>query len=347
MPVKDFALWQFETWAPFKVDALGLVTLLGAQEIDLALGQLTWSTLAEWLPMLASYIIANNRVTEPLPGFTVYNITDGIMAMDLAGWFSRWLLCENVTFCSTTVHIQTASAGSFKRHRRLRSSICAYCFGMMTLIPAILGILIGDWWGLANGIAIIASVVVRQVILSQNRLAIDGAVDSSEKLPDENVKILITMPNGKVVTVHTTRGVLINCLLTHPRPPNAKLYSMTRCIGWIAFGVHIISLGMACLLSQILTVALLIAGTILAAGQIGTDRRHVGRKIVLDCTKSDVPFRAATYANLDLTPKQEDSMVLWNLFPHRSNKLWWLKYRDAKSRGSFTSWDSMISNKEE
>lgn len=36
------------------------------------------------------------------------------------------------------------------------------------------------------------------------------------------------------------------------------------------------------------------------------------------------------YVRLDLSPDQEDSMVHWNLFPQRSNALWWGRYREAK-----------------
>lgn len=51
-----------------------------------------------------------------------------------------------------------------------------------------------------------------------------------------------------------------------------------------------------------------------------------------------MPFRAAAYADLDLTPSKEDSMVLWNPVPHRSSEVWWAKYRKAKDEKSFGTW---------
>jgi len=81
-----FKLDTLQQWMPFRIDALGLVTILGNDRVDLVLGQLTHSSLTEWLPLLGAYTIVSNRIIEPLPGFNLYNITDGITASDLAGW---------------------------------------------------------------------------------------------------------------------------------------------------------------------------------------------------------------------------------------------------------------------
>ncbi|KAI1499751.1 hypothetical protein F5X99DRAFT_269136 [Biscogniauxia marginata] len=337
-----FILEGLEKWSPFQVDALGLVTLIGAEQVDRVLGQLAWNTITEWLPTLGAYIFATDQITEPIPGFTLYNITDGILATDLAGWFSRWLLCQDLTFCSSTIHIVGTNPGAGKPGRQHFKQICSLALGSMTIVPVVLSILVGDWWGLANTTAMLASVLVRQIILYQNRLALDLAMEESERTSCEYVKVLITLPNGKVVTVYTTRGIVIDCLLTTPRPPNPKLYSVSRVAGWFAFGVHVISLGMASLFSQIISVILLISATILVVRQIGTDRKRIGRRMVFERFDSQAEFRAATYARLDLTMNEEDSMVLWNLFPHRSNESWWNKYRMAKEAGDFTSWKMIL-----
>lgn len=332
-------LETLQQWAPFRIDALGLVTLLGTDRVDLVLGQLVHSYLIEWLPLLGAYTVASNRVTEPLPGFTLYNITDGITANDLAGWFSRWLLCQDFTFCASVVHVAPVLQG---RRRRLLRTLWSRALVVLTLVPVVLSVLLADWWGLANGVSMLASVVVRQIVVGQSRRAIDLAVDEAEKTSSEPVKLLITIPNGKVVTLYTTRGIVIDCLLTTPRPPNPALYTTTRAVGWLAFGAHIISLGMASLVCQLVTVALLVVPTLLVAWQIGVDASQVGQKLELTHSDTGVPFRAAAYARLGLTPSEEQSMIVWNLFPHLSNEGWWSKYRKAKEAGDFGAWDKLL-----
>ncbi|KAF8246157.1 hypothetical protein K440DRAFT_685659 [Wilcoxina mikolae CBS 423.85] len=87
-------LGYLETWAPFRIDALGLVTMIGASEIDVAVVRLVRNRFTECLPLLGAYIFAGNNFTKPIPGFFLYNISDGIVATDMTGWFARWLLPE-------------------------------------------------------------------------------------------------------------------------------------------------------------------------------------------------------------------------------------------------------------
>ncbi|KAI8935181.1 hypothetical protein NX059_007774 [Plenodomus lindquistii] len=331
---------SFRAWAPFRIDALGLVTILGAQGADRVLGQLTTNRYADWLPMLGSYIIANDQITEPLPSFSLHNITDGIVATDLAGWFCRWLLCQDFTMCSSSISIAVTPPNATKRQKRQTG--CAVAFGTLGLAAIILPAVIRDWWGLANGIAMMLSVFVRQIVLDQNRLALKRAMKGVENAPDQQVKVFVTLPNGKAISLHTTRGIVIECLLTTPVPPHPRLYDVTRSVGWIAFGIHVVSLGMACLVTQLLVVALLTSSTIVACRQIGSDREHVGGCMMIKRADSHVPFRAAAYARLELTPAQEQSMVLWNLFPHRSNKVWWNKYKVTKASKNFETWDQLL-----
>jgi hypothetical protein len=331
---------SFRAWAPFRIDALGLVTILGAQGADRVLGQLTTNRFVDWLPMLGSYILANDQITEPLPSFCLYNITDGIFATDLAGWFCRWLLCQDFTMCSSSISI--AVTPSYATKRQKRNIACAATFGTFGLAAIILPVMIRDWWGFANGVAMLMSVFVRQILLDQNRLALKRAMKGVENTLDQQVKVFATLPNGKAISLHTTRGIITECLLTTPVPPHPRLYDVTRSLGWIAFGIHVVSLGMACLITQLVVVALLTSSTIVACRQIGSDREYVGGCMRIKRADSPVPFRAAAYARLELTPAQEHSMVLWNLFPHRSNKSWWNKYRSAKASRRFETWDQLL-----
>lgn len=76
------------------------MTIFGVNEADFVVGQLTRDCFTDFLPLLGGYVVANNQITHELPGFALYNITDGIQATDVAGWFCRWLLCRNLTSCS-------------------------------------------------------------------------------------------------------------------------------------------------------------------------------------------------------------------------------------------------------
>ena len=55
-------------------------TLLGASEMDEALGG-----LVRYLSLLGAFVIAGNDIVKPIPGFTLYNVSDGIQATDIAG----------------------------------------------------------------------------------------------------------------------------------------------------------------------------------------------------------------------------------------------------------------------
>lgn len=81
--------------AGLKIDALGLVTLLGAEEMDRSIGRLVPSIYLEYLPLLGAFVVAGNRFTTKKPGFVLYNISAGIMTTELAGWFSRWLQTQD------------------------------------------------------------------------------------------------------------------------------------------------------------------------------------------------------------------------------------------------------------
>lgn len=72
-------------WQPFRIDALVIVALLGASEMDEALGGLVRYRYLEYLPLLGAFVIAGNDIVKPIPGFTLYNVSDGIQATDVAG----------------------------------------------------------------------------------------------------------------------------------------------------------------------------------------------------------------------------------------------------------------------
>ena len=324
--------WQvLKLWAPFKIDALGLVTLLGANELDLTIGSLFCNPITEFLPLLASYIIANNQITTSIPGTTVYNISDGIVASDIAGWLTRWLLCQDFTWNSSTLNITIRNKGIRRRQTWVGSAV----IGIVVMTLAIV-VAVGtcDWFGLTNVFAMIISSIVRLLVVDQNRKAIDIAATQGLLLSSDIVKTFWILPNGKAVTMYAPRGVIINCFLTSPRPPHQRLYIGARYLGWISFGVHVITLGMACLVNQMITVSILIISTIVTAWRLSADKFGVGSR--LRFARRDHPdvgdSRSGAYIRLRLSYTEEQSMLGWNLLPQRSNESWWRRFRARQAK---------------
>jgi len=337
-----------KTWAPFRIDALGLVTLLGVDELNLAIGRLACNRVTEYLPLLGGYIIANNGFVKPIPGFSVYNITDGMMATDVAGWFCRWLICQDLTWSSTTIRISKFP----RRTMHIGREFIGFIVGAVALTPILtFACIMGDWWGFTNTLSMLISVVVRRIAVGQHRIALDKATENAMNMSLDRVKTFWTLPDGRVVTIITPRGILIGCLLTTPQPPNPRLYYFSRILGWIGFGSHVITLGMATLFSQLLSVTLLLTATILVAKRIGDNEYRIGSNLEVERHDSEGrDFRAAAYARLELTTKEEASMIAWNLFPHKSNESWWNKYQTCKSSKilmSFSNWDQILARKTE
>jgi hypothetical protein len=335
-----------KTWAPFRIDALGLVTLLGVDELNLAIGRLACNSVTEYLPLLGGYIVANDSFVKPISGFSVYNITDGIMATDVAGWFCRWLICQDLTWSSTTIRISEFQ----RRNIHIGREFIGALVGAVALTPILaFACIMGDWWGFTNTLSMLISVVVRQIAVRQYRMALDKATENAMDMSIDTVKTFWTLPDGRAVTIIVPRGILIGCLLTTPRPPNPRLYYFSRILGWIGFGAHVITLGMATLFSQLLSVTLLLTATILVGNRVGDNEYRVGSKLRIERHDSEGrDFRAAAYARLELTKEEEASMIAWNLFPHKSNESWWYKYQACKSskrKMSFANWDQTLAKK--
>ncbi|KAK5948667.1 hypothetical protein OHC33_010270 [Knufia fluminis] len=106
LPLGERSWRQAYEWSPFKLDALGLITLLGTPEVDQAIGQLTDNTWCEYLPFLAANVVAADSFTKPSPGYQLFNITDGIRALDLNGWFTRWLEQQDLQYVTTVIEVR-------------------------------------------------------------------------------------------------------------------------------------------------------------------------------------------------------------------------------------------------
>ena len=340
-----FALFaHLKHWAPFHIDALGLVTILGADQMDLVLGRLAKPGFSSLLPLLGVYKIADNSIVKPLSGFTLYNISDGILATDVTGWFTRWLLCQDLTFTSSTLIISvnndTASKSRLGRFQQSITGIIAMCALLLVVV------LTNDWWGLANWAAMAISVIVRRAVIDQNLAALDLATSKSNIRANESVKVLLSLPTGNIITIKVPRGVVLHCLLTTPVPPNRQWYNFIRMVGWAGFGIHMVALGMSALINQILAVTVLLVSTIVVAQRFGDDDSCIASRLYIQREDFIGPdFRAAAMARMDLSKTEEENMLAWSLFPQKSNKDWWQKYRVCQGsvdRRAFRYWDQVL-----
>ncbi|RMJ03436.1 hypothetical protein CDV36_015034 [Fusarium kuroshium] len=303
-------------WAPFQIDALGLVTIFGAGEVNRSIGNLVQSWVTEYLPVLGTHIIASNDIVAPIPGFVLYNITDGIVATDITPWFARWLQSYPLTYTATTITLRVDG----KPMPYIQHSI-SLVLGVLTFAPLVIfTIIMGDGWGIADFIAILITVAVRQLLLCELRSSIDRAIDNLEDAHDGNVKVFLTLPDGRAVTILGPRMVVVNVLLTDPHSSRPRFYLALRLLAWLAFGAHAISLGMSTLFHQILAVIALLLGTFLAGSHVGDRNAFIGQRLRLDVDLGDPTWtRSSAYARFNLTEAEEQSMSKWNLFPQRSN----------------------------
>ncbi|KAH6620593.1 hypothetical protein C7974DRAFT_435900 [Boeremia exigua] len=170
------------TWAgatQLRIDALGIVTMLGAEEINASVGRLLPSRYVEFLPYLGAFILAGDRFRTKPPGFTVYEMSGGVKSTELSGWFARWLKAQDFHQVHHRVdwEVLDASAQRAIGQKLRRSKVMSLCIGFIfngILVAA--SILAGDWWGFANVLSMVFSVAVRVFLLHQNRCSIDNAV---------------------------------------------------------------------------------------------------------------------------------------------------------------------------
>lgn len=320
-------------FAPFQLDALGLVTIFGAKEMNTSIGNLVQSWATEWVPVLGSYAVANNELTEPGQGFILYNITDGIMATDVSAWFTRWLMSYPLNYTSTTIRLKINDRRMSAAHRA-----CSLVIGVLVMLLSLcFSILTADSWGIANSVIMTAQVLARQEMVGQLRASIDRAVDSLRDNPGPDVKVFLTLPNGKAVTILGPRQMVVSCILSEARPVRPKYYFMLRGAGWALFGGHAIALGMSNLFNQMVTVVVLLLGTYVTAVHVGDFPQAIGAKLHLGVDMGDPTWnRSRAYARLDMSSEEEDNMVHWNMMPQRSNLFWWNRYRAQHQSGRKT-----------
>lgn len=325
-------------WSPFQLDALGLVTVFGAKEMNTAVGNLVESSITEYLPVLAAYTVANNDIVRPEPGYVLYNITDGIMAADVAAWFTRWLMTFPLTYTATTITLRMTTDHTGKARSKSKLPLFKRAFGAIIGLCTFglllsMAVVTADAWGISNVLSMAVAVLSRQVVVGQLRNSIDRTIRDLGDDPGADVKAFLTLPNGKAVTIYGPRMLLVRCILTDTKPVNSGVYYLMRISCWAAFGAHAITLGMSSLFNQILTVVILLLGTYLTSRHVGDSRECIGRRLRLDIDMGDPEWsRGPVYRRLNMTTTEEDCMVHWSMLPQRSNIWWWERYTQGPSQ---------------
>jgi hypothetical protein len=322
-------------WQPFRIDALGLVTMIGSEQVNTVVGRLVTSRYTEYLPLLGAFVLASNQFTDAISGFEIYNLHSRIKTTDLAGWFQRWCLAQNFNRASNTVKWTVQDESDTLRRSRLETLLAALIGLVANGGLVALTVLQGDWWGLANAISMIISVLVRAYLTKQNRDALDALVgrhaDADKKVPDR-ARFLVLLNDGKLVTMNATPDLIKDCFADKPNPSNKLLYTIIRSIGWIGFTAHVITIGMSGLATQIVTVFLVVVPTVLTIFKVGCDESLIGSRLKADIstTGQDGEKRQDTYIMLGLSDREEKSMLEWSLMPHKDNESWWQQYNRKK-----------------
>lgn len=361
------------SFRPFQLDALGIVTLLGATQIDITVGALSHNWLTQYLPLMGAYVFASNQFTLPINhGITMYNVIDGVVVNQFAGWFARWLLVQNVSPVGTNIVLTPQS------HRPtgyLRG--CGWIFGLGCVIyvpPMLLTSYIRDYWGLANAVALLLSVVVRVYLLYANRTALDTQVRLGNSRLSEGYRELEYMTADDQISARTRLHQICNCLLifqdgrkaylqvpalhwkaylTETPPINRPgLYGVVRATGWLAFGIHVLSIGSSCFIIQVWTIIILLGATISTNYGFGRNealynapsffkgfsRRFQRKEIIgttLQATFDQVSLASTdqvdVYAAMQLDLQEERKMAQWGLFPQSVDKKWYSAYKKQKA----------------
>jgi len=269
--------WQtLKSWEPFRLDALGLVTLLGADEVARAVGTLSPNFLTDFMPLLGSYRIAGNQFATTEPGYTMYNITDGVTNTELSAWFTRWLSQFVSEWVAMDLEIVPDERNPFD-FRILGSFLLGTATHLMLLAFAAVQ---ADWYGVANATGLLLATLVRNYLIYANLSVYDRKLTELSHIPKEQKKkVLIVRPDGTLVVMFVELRLLLS--LFGRLDPSATefissgrhgTYTVVRGIGWLAFGIHIISIGQATLPSQLLAVGVMAFATVLTIFNVGTQQ---------------------------------------------------------------------------
>lgn len=342
-------------WSRFKLDALGLITLLGQHEVDQALGSLTHKSWCEYLPLLASNVVATDSMARPVPGYQLFNITDRIQVLDVSGWFSRWLEAQELHYLLTEIKISRRTE-SESTNSIWYEALFMIPYFMIIVFLLWLGVFAGnDNWldmfiTLLNAVSLASTVICRSANLRQLRQGLGAIVQKNYRdvTATDECKVWVVTPQGCPVRVTAPRR-LVKCLPWTPNPTSPSWYTASRTTCWLAFVIHAITLGTTSFLYQSACIILMIVSTLcllakpshngtqksnlLIGQELSFEVEHIEEEALREqLSTRDTITHMHVYASMGMTQEEEESMRLWGLMPHATNQGWWGKYREIKSR---------------
>ena len=175
-------------WEPFQIDALGLVTMIGADQVNAAVGRLVRSRFTEYLPVLGAFVFASDQFTRSVPGFLIYNINEGITTSDVAGWFARYLQARKMTNSVTT--LKCTSCDRRPPIAWWNMFLAGFLSFVANAVLFVLAVFEADWFGFVNAFSMLVSIVVRAHLVWQNRKAIDQAAESAKAKNSPEVRVV-------------------------------------------------------------------------------------------------------------------------------------------------------------
>lgn len=324
MPLSKLLSWQ-----PFRIDALGLVTLIGADEVNRATGRFVQNPYTKFLPLLGAYLIAGNQFTTMTPGYTLYNVTDAITTTSLSGWLTRWLNSQNLKMSSSVIKWKVSTE---PRSTRKWANVTSASFGICAFFALIsLAVLMKDWFGLSNALSMGLSVLIRWFTVRDNVHALDQAVLSACSRSDssEELKLLVTLADGKMVSMYAPRALVREGFTRRIAIQNPQRQRFINSFGWLCFGVHVITLGQSSLLEQLCSVALLILSTWATVLGFGCDESQISNHITAQQVDPppEVPDRRLwAYKQLKPTQHEVETLEDWRLLPRTPKDKRWSEF---------------------
>src|SRR5271156_3144999 len=223
--------------------------VLHGGEVNLYIGRLVPSRWFEYMPLLGAFVIAGDRFKEKTPSFNIYNISSGINTSELSSWFTRWMLAQELEVSRSVVYWEVIENPRKWWPYGVFAGAISFCFTGFLIAMTVLS---KDWYGFANAIAMLISIIIRAYILQANRNAINRAVLNAKHLPGtfehavkewdeksksgqsagpmpnavvrpngkhwkpELAKIVIVMSDSKVVTMSIPERLIIPVFVSNP-----------------------------------------------------------------------------------------------------------------------------------
>ena len=321
----------------FSINAIGMILLLCESQIANTLGSLVDHDYLEWLPILSSHTIASSAILQPLPGHRLYNVSDKIMALDPAAWFTKWLGRQDITYVGSVIRLSHLTI----KPKLSTSSLKMLDLALSTVVVTGLTLLAAkqrDGYGILFTFFTCVTIICRIVNLRLLRLGFAGMVKDSLPsrtgsnngyTPHDVGRCWVTMPNGHSVQIVAPRG-LVRCLLTTPKPAYHGLYTVSQYLCGAAFLGQTLTLGNTGSIYQATAIVTTALATMALLAKNPSSKISGELDLVIEKPKK-IQSHMGVYADMGMDDDEEESMRLWGLMPHKANHGWWNTYYKLKT----------------